>query len=209
MKEIHGFTLVEVLVALALFALLGIGAYRLLDASIVASAHVTASQQFNDSLRMGMWRMEKDLLQVINRPIRDNYDIIEPAFSGNQDGFIFTRAGWGNPWSYSRSELQRVEYYFSGYGLLNRKIWPVLDRAQDTEPLIQNLIKPVSRIRFHYLDMNEEWLEQWPPVNVDPLVVNPIPQAVEVEIEIPGAGEYRRLFLTTALKGIENEPLSP
>jgi len=59
--------------------------------------------------------------------------------------------GWRNPLGLPRSEVQRVGYFIEEENLV-RAYWPVLDRAQDTEPLFQTLLEDVQRLEFFALD---------------------------------------------------------
>ena len=72
MKQ-RGFTLLELLVAVAIFSLLGVGSYRLLASTIstrdTARSHDLALMQLQRTFTV----MNRDLAQATARPIRDQH----------------------------------------------------------------------------------------------------------------------------------------
>jgi len=77
-----GFTLIEVLVAMAITALISVVAYSALSSALsgaesVRSATVRA-QQINQTLTL----LSRDIRQVVNRSIVDEFDQRAPALSG-------------------------------------------------------------------------------------------------------------------------------
>lgn len=175
-----GFTLLEVLVALFIFAWMGIAAYRILDQ--IASTQ-TAQERHSDQLALRQkmqWWMARDFRQIIDRPVRNNYGEVVPALT-NVDSIYaveLSRTGWNNPLQLPRSELQRVAYavdlhpdvnepeslyYNSETQYLLRYYWNVLDQADDSEPFVQVLLEDVTdlQIRF-YQKSADTWIDQWP-----------------------------------------------
>ena len=70
MKAARGFTLLELLIAIALFALLGVGTYRLLDSVLRADAATRQQELRLRELSRGMAAFERDLRQLLagNQP---------------------------------------------------------------------------------------------------------------------------------------------
>ena len=68
-----GFTLLELLIAIALFALLGLGTYRMLEAVLQSDEAVHAQELQLRELSRAVWAFERDLQQVVGRPIRDGF----------------------------------------------------------------------------------------------------------------------------------------
>jgi general secretion pathway protein J len=127
--------------------------------------------------------MQRDIEQVVARPIRDEFGDEQPPLVGGEN-FRLTRAGWRNPAGRQRSTLQRVGYAFEEDQLV-RYTWLVLDRAQDSEPLVQLLTEDVESLQVRYFGADNEWKEQWPDTQnvVDPAVEPALlPRMVEVTI---------------------------
>jgi len=107
-----GMTLLELLVALAIFAMLAAMAYGGLNA-VLRTGHKTGdAAQRLAQLQMAFHLLEKDLMQAVPRPIRQNHTMQLPAMIKDIDsgGLEFTRTGRPNPSGLQRSHLLRVRY---------------------------------------------------------------------------------------------------
>lgn len=159
----RGFTLIEILIVLAIFSIIGlIGAQlvtRVLDNNRVLSERGARLSEVQRSMQI----LQRDLLQISARGIRDQLgDPLEPLMIG-ADGMIeFTRFGWRNPLGRPRSELQRVGYIVQDE-ILYRAYWMVLDRAPDSEPQLQELLQGVEQAEFFALDVSGNEHSFWPP----------------------------------------------
>jgi general secretion pathway protein J len=162
-RSARGFTLIEVLVVLLIFSIIGmIGARmvsRVLDNDRVLSERGARLAEVQRSMQI----LQRDILQLSTRGIRDQLgDPVEPLLIG-ADGMIeFTRSGWRNPLQRPRSELQRVGYILQD-DTLYRAYWMVLDRAPDSEPNLQALLSGVTQIEFVALDAGGNEYTFWPP----------------------------------------------
>lgn len=199
MRRTHGFTLLELMVAIAIFGLLATMAYSglasVLDARTLTEQQADRLQQ----LQRTFLTLERDLGQLVSRGVRDGYGDGQPAFASGEDGaslFAFTRGGWRNPARLPRSNLQRVRYVLRDKTLW-RERWAMLDRAPETPPLAQPLLGRVLSVRLRYLDNEQAWQEQWPPLETVGGTGAPVrPRAVEIEVETEDYGSLRRLFVT-------------
>ena len=81
-QSARGFTLLEVLIAIAIFALLGLGSYRMLH-SVLNTDEATRRHelQLREVVR-AFAVLEQDLAQVGARPVRDGYADLRPALLG-------------------------------------------------------------------------------------------------------------------------------
>jgi general secretion pathway protein J len=184
-RAVHaGFTLLELLVALAIFALLSVMSYGGLNTVLRQRAVTEVEAGRLAEVQKIYMLMQRDLEQIILRPVRGEYGDTLPALSGG-DGIQFTRGGWNNPLGHPRSNLQRVGYAMVD-GHLTRYVWIVLDRAQDTQPLEQPLSDQVTALDVRYLDDSDEWLTAWPnPAKVAAaggVPVDELPRAVEITL---------------------------
>jgi general secretion pathway protein J len=196
----RGFTLLELLVALAIFGLLAAMSYGGLQAVLVQQSYTEQAADRLGELQKMYLVMQRDIEQIVPRIVRDEFgDAQQPLIGG--DTLRLTRGGWRNPAGRQRSTLQRIGYAYEEQQLV-RYTWSVLDRAQDSEPLKQPLIEDVERLQLRYLESNDVWKEQWP--DAADLVDNEVaegllglpalPKAVEVTIEHKMYGTLVWLF---------------
>lgn len=193
----RGFTLLELLIAIAIFALLGLATYRMLDSVLSVDAATRSHEQQLRELVRAMAAFERDVLQVSVRPIRDGFGDPQPALRGDpSDASVLelTRAGWRNPLGQPRAELQRVRWQLSGERW-QRRYWRVLDQAQDSQPQVQQALDGVQALSLRYLDDDGQWQADWPPANaVGDSRLTALPRAVELRLEHRRYGELRRLL---------------
>ncbi|WP_339082424.1 type II secretion system minor pseudopilin GspJ [Pseudomonas sp. TMP9] len=197
MRVTRGFTLLELLIAIAIFALLGLGTYRMLD-SVLQTDKVTRAHELQlRELVRALAAFERDVLQAQARPARDPFGDPRAALLGeDQDNpaLELTRSGWRNPLNQPRSSLQRVRWQLSGEQW-QRQYWTVLDQAQDSQPQIQQALDGVMRLQLRYLDQQGAWQSSWPPLGNNPDVsLKLLPQAIELVLEHRRYGELRRLL---------------
>ncbi|MCQ4326368.1 type II secretion system protein GspJ [Stutzerimonas stutzeri] len=203
MRAAAGFTLLELLIAIALFALLGLGTYRMLEAVLRSDEAVRAQELQLRELSRALWAFERDLQQVIGRPIRDGFGDERNAFIGQlggEDGaplLELTRAGWRNPTGLRRANLQRVRWRLAGSNL-ERVYWVVLDRDVDSEPRVQRVLENVQGLQLRYLDEDAVWHEEWPPFDFarggQAEAAERLPAALELSLEHPRYGRITRLL---------------
>jgi general secretion pathway protein J len=190
-----GFTLLELLVALAIFGLLATMSYSGLRAVLEQQSGTEVEAERLAELQKIYMLMQRDIEQVVDRPVRDEYGDTQPALAGS-DTLQLTRGGWSNPAARTRSSLQRVGYTYEDDQLV-RYSWSVLDRAQDSEPLRQPLTASIEELQLRYLASNNEWRDQWPDTSSgnDPETPpSALPGAVEVTLEHAHYGQLVWLF---------------
>jgi general secretion pathway protein J len=188
----HGFSLIELLVALAVFATMAALAYGGLDSVARTRAELGRQQDAFRDLVRGVGLIERDLRQAIARPVRGNYGEPLPALMGNSGQIEFTRTGFANPQAEPRSNLERVLYEFDD-DALKRGVFPVLDRAPATAPKLVTLRGNVDTFRLRYLDASNRWGDTWPPLRQAdagaPDLLAQLPRAVEFRIGTRDYGE--------------------
>ncbi len=161
-----GFTLIEILVAFLVFAIIGVVSAQLLSNTINAQDDLSDRGDRLGDIHRAMQIIQRDVMQLADRPIRDNYgDPLQALVIGSDGAIEFTRGGWRNPLQLPRAEVQRVGYLVQDNKLL-RGYWPVLDRAQDTEPAYQTLLEDVEQVEFYALDGSGNEHTFWPQAGV-------------------------------------------
>ncbi len=196
MKRQRGLTLLELLVAMAVFAVIGATAYSGLDTVLATRAALAERSEQLRRLQLGMEWLRRDLEQLVARPVRDSFGGVQPALVGDTRGPVLlslTRSGYANPLATQRSGLQRLRYRWDGDRLL-RSTSPVLDGADLDQAPAAELLMGVTAVRIRFLDSQNRWESRWPvpPAEPDSAV---LPRAIEVELELDGWGTVRRVFL--------------
>lgn len=190
-----GFTLLELLIALSIFALISVVAFTGLQSSIDSRERTTAHADRLIRIQKAFNFLRQDLEQAVPRPVRDQLGDLDPtnAFEQVPDGMVFTRGGRRNPLGLERSSLERLGYRLQD-GRLVRSRWAALD--QPPEPRVEELplLEDVDAVSFRFLGPDKRWVEQWPPVNSAGQAAE-LPQAVEVTLELPDYGSINRIFL--------------
>ena len=188
-----GFTLLELLVAVAVFAILSAMAYGGLRNVIDNSRQTEASMVRLQQVQLAMLKLTRDLTQLTQRNIRDEYGNTRGYILAGEDSDIFiefSRGGRRNPAEMLRSHLQRVAYKLED-NTLYRLHWPHLDRTQEMEPYEYPLLEDVENASVRFLDDNNEWHNDWPPLSAAGAAVI---TAIEFTLELQDWGELVRLY---------------
>lgn len=192
----RGFTLLELLIALSIFALVAAMAYGGLNTILRTTEAIDARAHALRALQLAWLWLERDLEQYVDRPVRGEYGETRPALrlaTPEGDLVVFTRDGWSNPLGEARSGLMRVAYRLQDETLY-RRWWTVLDRAQDSRAIARPLVQGVIGVRVQVLDDHRRWHAQWPPLDRDPQAPPLRPLAVELRLETRDYGTLRWLF---------------
>lgn len=197
MRRQRAFTLIEVLVAMAVFAVLAAFAYGTLSQTLLSAEILSERMDRLQALQRTMRLLTDDLQQLAPRPVRDELgDNLRPALdTGFQSGFAIelTHSGWSNPVVLPRATQQRAAYRIEDNELI-RYHWYALDRTFSNEPVSVALLDGVEGLQFRFLVDDNEYSDQWPPLNrPGALGARQRPRAVEVTLLLEDEGEIRRL----------------
>ena len=182
----RGFTLIEVLVATAVFSIMAALAYGGLNS--IARTRGDLAKQESDfaALMRAVGSLDRDLNSAVARPVRGAAGQVLPALIGASDHVELTRLGFANPQAEPRSNLQRVFYQLDGQKF-ERGRYAVLDRAANSTPQVDDLRVKAEDFRLHYFDgASSQWLDAWPPPQSKP---ESLPRAVQWRLRTPQYGE--------------------
>lgn len=189
----QGFTLLELLVAIMVFAVMAVMAYSGLNVVMNDRESLQKSLDRIAALQKAVYRLETDLADVRRRPIRGRYGDIKPAFLAAKGVVSFTRGGLSNPLHLPRSTLERIGYTVDDDKLIRLR-WLTLDRAPDGKPIRTTLLKGVTKISWRFTGSGGQSFAQWPPPNETNRITAKPPVAAEVILETKRWGKLRLLM---------------
>lgn len=194
-----GFTLLELLVAMGIFAIIGAMALGGLNAVVGQETIARGQTQRLASLQRAVRLLGNDLAGAQPRYVRDELGTSgeQPLLGDGRGGFLIrlTRGGWSNPAGLPhRGTLQRVQYRVED-GTLLREYWPVLDHVLGQEPRREELLTGVKDLKLLFLGGDgNEWQQQWPPLSRDGTSEGRRPRAIQVTLELEDWGTIERLL---------------
>jgi len=204
-KRNTGFTLIEVLVALAIFASLSVGAYQVLH-QVQRSNEISLSrtQRLNE-INRAMVLMDADFRQIAARQFRTQggdpsgqYLIWQDNLLGSdQKGIVFTRLGWHNPQQqFPRGETTKVAYRLVA-GELERVWWRYPDTPTGQEGIVVPILSQVEswNMRFYF---DGKWSQEWEQTQA-------LPSAIAVKFTLKDYGDIERIYLVAGGKAQGDE----
>ncbi|WP_258546937.1 type II secretion system minor pseudopilin GspJ [Psychromonas sp. B3M02] len=194
----QGFTLVEILVAIAIFAMLSFAAYQILQ-GVLRSGEISREHDQNlKEIQRGMLLIERDFVQMVARTSRtegtDDEDL-QVLYAGDgildseYEGIEFNRLGWFNPLNLlPRSNVLRVGYRVQD-GQLQRLYYLHPDTISGEETEQQVILNDVEGLSFRFWD--DTWVTTWSSNSE-------LPTGIEITINSKHYGELRRVFILAA-----------
>ena len=188
LKRNSGFSLLELLVALVIFALLATMTFRGIAQLATATQRINLDNRKWREVSLLIERLEEDISHAIDRPWRDQHGLVQPAFQGNNQS--------SNQYT-PQLDLVRLENtqvirlaYRHHQQRLEMLLWPPLEQAPLTPASIATLLENVASFELQFLDKQGHWRSQWP--------LSPheggLPKAVNIVLRLTSGEVIQRLL---------------
>ena len=194
----RGFTLLELLVAMAVLALLGALSFRGLGSVLDAQARLQAESRRWNEVALLAAQLSQDVAATFERTVRDETDRLRPALvlstplnagaSTELAQLSLTRLGYGEPGS-APGTPRRVGYRLRE-GIVEYLLWPAADAAPGTIPIAEAVLEDVAELQFQALDDNGTWSSAWPGGRAP----GALPRAISMQIVLAGGESITRVF---------------
>ncbi|MGX6646596.1 type II secretion system minor pseudopilin GspJ [Maricaulaceae bacterium MS644] len=213
MTREDGFTLLEVLAAVAVFALVSAISVGLLTTALRGKAQTEAALARIDTAQRVGALFTADMGQIVMRPARTGEGLEDPrVFAADARGtelvrgggeamrevLVFTRTGWANPGANQpRSTLQRVVWLYDGDALW-REAYAYPDAARGADPRRRLMADGVSDLQVEVFG-GAGWLNQariGPSGAAGAGAAAPPPAAVRLRYTLAGVGALEHVALT-------------
>ncbi len=192
MHGARGFTLLELLVAITILAVLAVLSFGSVRNMLSFDTGLQSATRRYETLRYAVVIMEQDLGAVAPRSVRDALGASEPALRAGLKGELltFTRRVPDVSHFEGGPALRRIRYRVQD-GSLYRDVWDGLDRTPDTGLHTQRLLRDVKALKLRFFD-GGGWVEFWPR-DENAASQEQLPQGVEFSIEFNNALSLRRV----------------
>jgi general secretion pathway protein J len=194
-----GFTLIEVLVALAILASLTVAAFQVLN-QVQLSNEVSQDKETRlGEIQKALAIMDSDFRQMAARQFRIRGETSGKQFiymkdrllSSETEGILFTRLGWLNPqMQFPRGEIVKV-----GYRVVDERLervwWRYPDTVAGDTGNVRPLLTKVEALSFRFFYKNN-WIESWDNNGV-------LPEAVDIKLKLKDYGDIERIYLTSGI----------
>lgn len=179
-----GLTLIEVVVALAVFSILGILTYRGTAQLLITQQHIETELVRWQAIDRTFQIVENDLIHIVSP--RTEYGIARaPALQASQgpgsSELIFSRLS--HSYGIERIRFEHTDNFFNWSRRTDPNQTP---NDHDSERLLDGVI--AARWRFF---IGNQWLENF-PVNLESDTA--LPAAIELQIDLIGVGTLTRIY---------------
>jgi len=187
-----GFTLVEAMVSLFIFALVAGGAVLLLSQTLQAQGRVEGAQEELRALQSARSLLVSDIAQIAPRIVRQENQLpaVFRASGGARPTMSFARAT-GDPGAADQitTSLIAVSYFLDEEGRLVRETSDAIDPGASAKVRRRVLMSAPGATTFEFND-GTGWRQDWSASAYG------IPRAVAITVKLPRYGSVRLQALT-------------
>lgn len=200
----NGFSLIELLLAIALFAVISLLCYRALSSLLQLEQALNQQDRQWQAVMVLFDTFEQDVRNAVPRSMRISSGQSQPAWLAktslsqrNDAQLQFCRllpvGSIASTFiSDNASGMRRIGYRFS-QGKIERLTWPLLDGIEQAGTLrLQRLplLENVRQMQLRYLSANPtQWHDAWPVAQLDEI----LPRAVELRVTLSSGLQVHRL----------------
>lgn len=194
-KYQQGFTLIELMVAVIIFAVISVISYRTLSSLVTTKDVIESAQQKWGGVGNAVNWIASSWNKSIPLVVRDENGILIPAIMGKDhlDGKFdaqleLTASGSiGDP-TYGSLPPSRLGFRFDD-GKLYLVTWPVLNRVLSTTPQLDILMNNINAFKVEFLYSDRQWRQTWPPSGAN---LDQMPLGLKVTITLKSGEEVVR-----------------
>ncbi|MCW0217572.1 MAG: type II secretion system minor pseudopilin GspJ, partial [Prosthecobacter sp.] len=191
-----GFTLIEILVALMVFAILAAITSSTMYYAFNTRSRVTEQAEQIVTMELALTLFGRDTAQTVTRAVRGNEMRLFPIFTGQSTYLELTRGGFVNPGSVEkRSTLQRVAWLCLNKRLI-RRTWNSLDTPNRNSYEDTVILNDLKACQFAYIDKLSQVLDEWRGGQIEQgMSSEPLPKAIRLTLSLQHWGNASLLFL--------------
>jgi general secretion pathway protein J len=182
-RMIAGFTLLELLVAMAVFAIVSVSVYAALSQMILSRSVLQTRYADLADLQRVLVYLERDIAQAVARPVKGPYgDKIAALHLVSGAELSLTRTGAVAYQTVDHS-LLRVRYQMVD-DVVQRAVATVLDQAQDSRFAERQLVDQIESFELSVFDQGT-WYTDWPRTDQSTATADLayLPQALRVRMQ--------------------------
>lgn len=189
-----GFTLLELLVALIVFAIMSAIAYGGLNRIFAVRERIDAENRKWRELTLVFGRLEEDIGQAVNRTYLDSFGTRKSALIGhaqlvgvNDANLSLIRMGAGGSTGVA-ADMSHVGYRLRE-GRLELMQWPALDLPPRAVPTVHVLMQEVQAFELAFMNEKGVWEDKWEP----DASASVLPRAVQIRLTLAGGTRVKRV----------------
>jgi general secretion pathway protein J len=193
----QGFTLLEIMIALTIFAVIGTLAWQILDGAMRTSAATDVSAAKLNQLQRAWNLLERDFFQLQARAPRNGTG----AFRLENNALEITTLNGVS----GQTQLERVRWRLED-GRLWRDVWPTFDAPGNSKPDEVPIVNEVKAVQWRFWQGG--WQNAWHDSDAQP-------DGVELTLTMASGDRWRWVFTTPgelpvdAAKPAEPTPPAP
>ena len=198
-KRQLAFTLVELLIALTIFAIMAVMSYRTLDTVFQTRQQLNEETARLRDVALLFARLDDDVTTLLDRRPRNADNLLDDALRltallpGADDAtLVFTRSGFAGSAGMAATP-QRVGYRLKD-GTLELVLWPGLDSAPRTAPQAYPALTRVREAKWRAMDRGGSWQDVWRSTPIGGGASGAYPAALELSITLDNGEQFMRMF---------------
>ncbi|MDR2711014.1 MAG: type II secretion system minor pseudopilin GspJ [Burkholderiales bacterium] len=197
MKMLCGFTLIETLIALMIFSVISVLAYRATNSLSDGELRLTQEAAHWRAIEQVFTRIEADVRQALPRPLLEGKNTLPPWLGKHEQQhrveLQFARAASGLATTVGAARRQRMAYVWQkneNGGTLELLYWTAFDNAPNTQPQRYLLLDGVALFKLEYLTQDGDWIDEWPRLGEAAL-----PRAMRIQLAGADGAVIERLLV--------------